>query len=306
MRAPQLIGLIALAAIWGASFMFIKVMLDEMGPVAVGWVRLVGGASLLLAVVAARRTPFPRGGRRLWDFLVLGALASAVPFFLIPWGEQRIDSGLAAVLNASMPLFVAPLAHRFLVVERLIPRRALGLALGFVGVVVVIGPDLLDVARDSTRGQLAVVLASASYAAGAIWMRRRLLDVDTTMLAALQTAAACLWLTPLLFAFESPPVPWELSTRVLLATAALAFLASGIAFIIYYWILATASATQAAMVTYLAPVAALFWGWAVLDEVVATSSVPGLALIIGGVWLVSRAPTATSLPAPEAEFEPSV
>jgi drug/metabolite transporter (DMT)-like permease len=158
------------------------------------------------------------------------------------------------------------------------------------------------VARESTRGQLAVVLASASYAAGAIWMRRRLLDVDTTMLAALQTAAACLWLTPLLFAFESPPVLWELSTRVLLATAALAFLASGVAFVIYYWILATASATQAAMVTYLAPVAALFWGWAVLNEVLAGSAVPGLALIIGGVWLVSRAPTATSLPAPEAEL----
>lgn len=290
MRAPQVIALFALAAIWGASFMFIKVMLDEMGPVAVGWVRLAGGSALLLVIVAVRGTPFPRGWRRAGDFAVLGALSSAIPFFLIPWGEQRVDSGLAAVLNASMPLFVAPLAHRFLVTERLTRGRAVGLALGFAGVVVVIGPDLLDVARESTRGQLAVVLAALSYAAGAVWMRRRLLDVETTMLAALQTAAALLWLTPLLFVFESPPVLWELSGRVLLATAALAFLASGVAFVIYYWLLATASATQASMVTYLAPVAALFWGWAVLDEVMATSAIPGLALIVAGVYLVSRAP----------------
>ena len=162
MRTPQLIGLMALASIWGASFMFIKVMLEEMGPLAVAWVRLGGGAALMLAVVAAKRTRLPRGARRWLDIAVVGLLGSALPYVLIPWGERRIDAGLAGVLNSAMPLFVAVLAHRVLIEERLDRMRLLGLGLGVVGVLVVIGPELVEVRSGSTQGQLAVVLAALS------------------------------------------------------------------------------------------------------------------------------------------------
>ena len=288
MRTPQLIGLIVLSLIWGASFMFIKVMLEEMGPVAVAWLRL-GGGSLLLLVVAARKLR-SLSVKRLGDLLVLGALSSAIPFMLIPWGEVRIDSSLAAILNAAMPLFVVPLAHIALVDERMTRLRTAGIALGFAGVVVVIGPDLLDIAKSSTQGQLAVVLASASYAAGAVWTRRRMLGIDWTVLATGQLVAAFLLVTPLLFAFESPPALLDLSSRVQLAALGLALLSSGIAFLIYFWLLATVSATHAALVTYLAPVAALFWGWLVLSEGITLAAAPGLALIIAGVYLVTRVP----------------
>lgn len=287
-RTPQLIGLLVLSLIWGASFMFIKVMLEEMGPVAVAWLRL-GGGSVFVLLVAGRRLR-SLGVRRWGDLLVQGALSSAIPFMLIPWGEQRIDSSLAAILNAAMPLFVAPLAHIVLVDERMTRLRTAGIALGFAGVVVVIGPDLLEIAKSSTQGQLAVVLASASYAAGAVWTRRRMLGIDSTVLAAGQGVAAFLLVTPLLFGFESAPSLFDLSSRVLLATIGLALLSSGVAIVIYYWLLATVSATHAALVTYLAPVAALFWGWLVLSEGIAAAAVPGLALIVGGVYLVTRAP----------------
>lgn len=290
MRTPQLIGLIALASIWGASFMFIKVMLDGMGPIAIAWVRLGGGAALVLAVAAARGARLPRGARVWFDIALLALLSSAIPLVLIPWGEQEIDSSLAGVLNGAMPLFVAVLAHRFLAGERLTGARSVGLALGFAGVMVVIGPDLLDVASESTQGQLAVVAATLGYAAGAVLTRRRLLGVDSTLLAGAQSVIAFAMLTPLLLAFESVPQPTDLSSRVLLASVGLAVLASGVAYIIYYWLLATVSATQAALVTYLIPVAAIFWGWLVLSEGVALSAAPGLALIVAGVYVVNRSP----------------
>ena len=303
MRTPQLIGLIALSLIWGASFMFIKVMLEEMGPVAVAWVRL-GGGSLLLLVVAAPRLR-SLSVRRLGDLLVLGALSSAIPFMLIPWGEVRIDSSLAAILNAAMPLFVVPLAHIALVDERMTRLRTAGIAVGFAGVVVVIGSDLLDIARSSTQGQLAVVLASASYAAGAVWTRRRMLGIDPTVLSAGQGVAAFLLVTPLLFAFESAPPLLDLPSRVQLATLGLALLSSGVAVPIYFWLVATVSATHAALVTYLAPIAALFWGWLVLSEGIAFAAVPGLVLIIAGVYLVTRAPAGAvaASPTPRSTLE---
>jgi drug/metabolite transporter (DMT)-like permease len=291
-RTPQLIGLIVLSLIWGSSFMLIKVMLEEMGPIAVAWLRL-GGGSLFVLVFAARQLHHLKP-RRWGDLLVQGALSSAIPFMLIPWGEERIDSSLAAILNAAMPLFVVPLAHIVLVDERITRLRTIGVALGFVGVVVVIGPDLLEIGKSSTQGQLAVVLASASYAAGAVWTRRRMLGIDSRALAAGQGVAAFLIVTPLLFGFESVPPLLDLPSRVLLATVALALLSSGVAIVVYFWLLSTVSATHAALVTYLAPIAALFWGWLVLSEGVTTVMVPGLALIIAGVYLVTRAPAGTA------------
>ncbi len=148
---------------------------------------------------------------------------------LIPWGEQEIDSALAGVLNGAMPLFVAVLAHQFLAGERLNGPRSVGLALGFAGLVVVIGPDLLDVASESTQGQLAVVAATLGYASGAVLTRRRLLGVDSTLLAGAQSAIAFAMLTPLLLTFESVPRPSDLSSRVLLASVGLALLSSGVA-----------------------------------------------------------------------------
>ncbi|MBM3139390.1 MAG: DMT family transporter [Chloroflexi bacterium] len=299
MRPAHLIGMAALSLMWGASFMFIKVMLEEVGPVAVAWLRLGGGAALILALVAARRSRLP--ARRRWgDLVVVAFFATAAPFVLIPWGERQITSGLAAILNASTPFFAALFAHVALSAERLTRWRSAGLIVGFVGVVVVIGDDLVAITSEGTMGQLAVVVASACYGVGAVYMRRRLLGTDPAVIAGMQGGVSFAMLTPLLLAVEGvPPLP-DLSQRVLLSAAGLAFLSSGVALILYYWLLSQLHAAQAALVTYLVPVTALLWGWIVLGERISLAAIPGLALILAGIALVNRRPRPRGRPVPAA------
>ena len=136
-----------LASIWGASFMFVKVMLDEVSPAGIGWLRLDGGAVLIIGVVAVRQTPLPRDPRYWRSTLVVGALGSGVPFVLIPLAEEEISSQLAGILNRAMPLWAAIMAHAARIEEPLDYIGAFGLPLGFVGLSVVIGPGIFDLRR---------------------------------------------------------------------------------------------------------------------------------------------------------------
>ena len=284
-----LAGLVVLSLLWGASFMFVKVILDAMVPVAVGWVRLGGGALFLAAVVAAQRATLPLEAR-VWGWMaVVAVFSSALPFVLIAWGTQHIDSGLSAILIGAMPLWVALLAMVFLPEERVTGARSVGVILGFVGVVIVLGPDLAGVALGDVQGQVAVLGAALCYAIGAVTVRSRLLGLSPTALAGWQTILAFVFVTP--FALrEGVPDPRALSLEVLLASAALGVLASGVAFLIYYWLLSNVGATYASLVTYLTPVTAVFWGYVVLDEVLHPLVLPGFLVIVVGIALVNRQP----------------
>ncbi len=288
MQAKPVTMLIALSLIWGASFMFIKVMLEETGPVAVGWLRMGMGALLLIVVVGVRGLQVPREPRYWAAAVVIGVVASAVPLVLIPWGEQEIDSNLAAILNSGMPLFTAIFAHLAITEERLTPARALGLLVGFAGVAIVIGPDLFDLGAAGTRGQLAIILATVGYAAGAVISRRLISGVDSTVLAASQITIAFIVVTPLLLATEGAPAIGDFSSRVLLATLGLGLGGTGVGYLLYFWLIAHTDATRTALVTYLLPVTAIGWGWLILNEGLEPAFVPGLALIIAGIFLVSR------------------
>jgi drug/metabolite transporter (DMT)-like permease len=290
MRPIHLLTLVALSVIWGASFMFIKIMVGEMSPIAVGWLRLAGGTTLIAAVAVGtgRRLPRTRGYWR--GALVLAALGGTIPLVVIPWGQREIPSNLGAVLNGAMPFWVAILATIFLPAERVTLTKAVGVLIGFAGLALIIGPDALDLRAGSTQGQLAIVGATACYAGAAVFTRRNMLGVDSTILAGMQNGLGFLMLTPLILLAGDVPDFGALSTRVVLATLALAFLGQGIAMILYYWLLSNVEATQASFVTYLAPIAAQFWGWAVLSEVPTVAMVPGLALIITGIVIVNRRP----------------
>lgn len=290
MRPVHLVALVALSAIWGASFMFIKIMVGEMSPIAVGWLRLAGGTMLIVAVSAATGRRLPRS-RAYWrGALVVAALGGAIPLVVIPWGQREIPSNLGAVLNGAMPLWVAILATIFLPAERATLTKAVGVLIGFAGLALIIGPDALDLSAGSTQGQLAIVGATACYAGGAVFTRRKMLGVDSTILAGMQNGIGFLMLTPLILLAGDVPDFGALSGRVVLATLALAFLGQGVAMILYYWLLANVEATQASFVTYLAPIAAQFWGWAVLSEAPTLAMAPGLALIIAGIVIVNRRP----------------
>jgi drug/metabolite transporter (DMT)-like permease len=292
MRPIHLAVLLAIASIWGASFMFIKVMVDEVSPLAIAWLRLGGGGIVILGVMVAMRVRIPRGRRYWLDVVVVAALGTAIPFVLIPWGTQQIPSNLAAVLNGAMPFWVAILATMFLPAERLTRNKLIGVALGFAGLAVIIGPDGFDLRSASTQGQLAVILAALSYAAGAVYLRRYMLGTSPWFLAGAQNWVAFLMITPLVIgAGDVPDLP-SLQRDTLLAAAASAILAQGVAIPLYYWLISNVEATQASFVTYLAPIAAQFWGWLVLSEVPGLVLIPGMALVIGGMVFLNRRPRA--------------
>ena len=288
MRPIHFAVLLTVASIWGASFMLIKVMSEELSPLAIVWVRLGGGGIVITGVLVALRVRAPRELRYWGHAVVVAALGTAIPYVLISWGTGQIPSNLAAVLNGAMPFWVAILSTAFLPAERLTTNKTIGVSLGFVGIALIIGPDALDLRAGSTQGQFAIILAAFSYAAGAVYLRKFLLGTSPWFLAGAQNWIAFLMVTPLVIgASEVPDFP-ALQRDTLLAAGAAALLAQGTAIPLYYWLVSNVEATQASFVTYLAPVTAQFWGWLVLSEVPGAALVPGMALVILGMLFLNR------------------
>jgi len=287
-RLIHFAGIALIALVWGSSFLFIAVMLREMSPLAVAWLRLGGGAAVILGFAVFRRPEIPRSKRFWLDVTVLSVLASTLPFILIPLGQREISSGLAAILNSSVPIWAATFAFMLLPTERLSRARAFGLLVGFAGVAVVIGPDALAAGTAGVRGQIEVLLASACYGAGAVYFRRHLAGRDSTFIAGTQSAIGFLLLTPIVLAVGDARGLAHVSAVAILAALGLALLSSGIAIIVYYWLLTEVTAAQATTSTYLLPITAMFWGWSLLGEQVRWTVLPGLVLVLAGVWLINR------------------
>ena len=280
--------LLTLAAVWGASYLFIKVAVDEIEPAPMMAFRTLLAAAVLLGYVVWR---LGRGGafaelRAAWRHcLVLGILNAAVPFWLIAWGEQHIDSGLAAVVQASVPIFNALLILRFLPHERLTRTQALGLATGIVGVAVVTGihPEGGSLA---ILGALAVVLSSVSYAGAGVYGQRAVSGTAGPVLAAGSMLAGGLILLPFaLFQLPGSVPSLEATASVL----ALSLLGTAFAQLILFRMLALHGSARLSLVTYLMPGFALAYGALLLDEELTASTLGGLALILAGVALASGA-----------------
>ena len=287
MTARTLFPLLALGAIWGASFLFIKVLVDETSALEVVQGRLFFGALAVGVVMAGRRTPIPRE-RALWPGVVPWALFGvAVPFALIAWAEEHIESGAASVLNSSMPLFTALFAAAFLADERLTPMRMAGLAVGFVGVIALTGGDVYDLGDSSVLGELAVVGAAACYGASAVYGRTLLRHSEPLGLSAVQLTVGLLLVLPVLLAVRGVP-DYSLSVEAWLSLLALGVLGTGMGPVIYLWLVDHTGSVRASLVTYVIPIVGLFLGWAVLDESIGPNTVVGCALIIGGVAAVIR------------------
>jgi drug/metabolite transporter (DMT)-like permease len=280
--------LLTLAAVWGASYLFIKVAVDEIAPAPMMAVRTLLAAAVLLAYVVSRfgRTRAVRELRAAWrHFVVLGVLNAALPFWLIAWGEQHIDSGLAAVVQASVPIFNALLALRFLPHERLTLPRIAGLAIGIVGVGVVTGihPEGGGLA---IAGALAVVLSSLAYASAGVYGQRAVTGTAGPVLAAGSMLVGGLILTPVaLFQLPGEVPSLEAAGSVL----ALSLAGTALAQLILFRMLALHGSARLSLVTYLMPGFALVYGALILDEAITAATIGGLALILGGVALASGA-----------------
>ena len=293
-RGYAALGLLAL--IWGAAFLFIKLGVRDMSPATLVFSRTLLGAGTLGLIFAARRqTPFPAGTRaRLLPFVVLAVLGSLVPWVAIAFGEQSISSALASILNATTPLWTAVFAYWVTPTERPSGLNYLGVAIGFLGTGILIAPDLLgQPLRASTIGTLAVLGAACSYAVSALIARRRLRGVSPLQVGFWQLTLAA----PLALALALPTIG---ATHLRVPSiAAMLFLGaggSGIAFLLYYFMMNTLGATRATTVTFLVPVTAVFWGATLLRETITIPIVTGMAVILLGLYLTSRPRRLAAMP----------
>jgi drug/metabolite transporter (DMT)-like permease len=290
----------ALALLWGASYMFIKVADRGFEPATMILIRLVVSAMLLLSVVFAQRGRAALADmRRLgWEGFALGIVNGAIPFTLIAWGEKHIDSGVAAIANATMPIFVVLLAVRWKPSERVTGLRLAGFLLGLVGTAVLAGVHPKG-GWWGAAGTLAVVAASVSYAVGSLWAQRLVERTSDLTLAVVSMIGGAIVLAPLGLAQLPARVPgWKEWGSVL----ALAMLGTALAQIILYRVLRTDGAARVSLVTYLLPVTALFYGVTLLGEPLTVEELAGMILILGGVAIGSGA---VRLPRREPATAPS-
>jgi drug/metabolite transporter (DMT)-like permease len=289
MSRRHLLMLLALAAIWGSSFMLIEIALRDLDPATLILLRL-GSAALALAIyVPLAGLSFAPLRPFVWPLALMGVLNTALPFYLISWGQQYIDSGLAAILNASAPLFAALLAVTVDQAQRVTGLRLAGVILGFGGIVALVGFEPEDGNR-ALLGSLAVVAASACYALGALYAGRRFSGMSPLLVA----VGTLLWAT----LFTLPPglaaassFGWETLVSVLF----LGIAATAVGYLLYFGLIAGAGASRAILVTYLVPAMALVYGAVFLDEQVSALAVVGLVLVLAGVALgTRRSPVASS------------
>jgi drug/metabolite transporter (DMT)-like permease len=284
-RPSNVAVLIALSIIWGSAFALVKVVLEEVEPLTLVAGRLAGAALFLSLALLVRRRRLPLTRRALTAFALLGVINNVFPFVMLSWGQQHIESSLAAILTASMPLSTVLLAHLW-IGERLTLDRTLGILVGFGGVFLLIGGDLRDITESSTLGQLAIIAGVLGYSFGIVFGRRYLQTADTTATAVGQTLVGALVMVPVALGADRP-FDLSISLKVGLAWATLSVLASGVAYLLYFPLVRDVTAAQASMVGYLIPITAVFVGAFFLDERLAASSFVGLALIIAGVSIVN-------------------
>jgi drug/metabolite transporter (DMT)-like permease len=288
-----------LAALWGASYMFIKVALDDVSPFVVVWVRLVL-AALVLLPIAYRRGALSELRPHLSTILFLSIVQVAAPFLLITFGEKHIASALAGILVASAPIFTALLAFRLDRAELATGWRLVGIMLGIVGVMLLFGVDL---SGDSAAllGGLMVLLASLGYAIGPFEMKRKLQGVQPVGIAAATMTVAAVLLTPVI------PFVWPSQAPGIDTVASLFVLGAGgtgIAFLIFYTLIAEVGPGRATVVAYIAPAFSVVYGVVLLDESFTAGTAAGLLLILSGSWLAAggrfnrSAPSRSTVPEP--------
>lgn len=285
-----------LALIWGSSFLSNRAALEGAGVATVVFLRVLGGAVLLWIWVAVRNLPVPRDPRYLGRFLIMGLLNNAIPFSLIVWGQKHIDSGLASILNASTAIFGALIAALVFADERLSPRKMTGIAIGFAGVVVAIGPDALRGFDLTSAGQLAILGASLSYGFAGAYARFAIKGLRPEVAAAGMLTGGAIWTLPILLITEGMP-SLDYAPSVWFAMLWLGFGCSALAYLLYYRILALAGAANLALVTLLIPPVAIVAGWSVYDERLGWAEGAGFLLLALGLMILNRRPSKRVAPA---------
>jgi drug/metabolite transporter (DMT)-like permease len=287
MQAPTLIAYALLflqGAIFGSSFSVIKIALESFGPVTVAAGRIALGAVMLLGYALLNGDRFPRRPRDLIWLALVGLTNCAIPFFLIPWGEQQLESGQAAILMAIGPLIALVIAHFTTTDERMNRFKTFGFSLGFVGVVFVIGIQPLVNGVGGLLPQLAILMAATSYAVSGAFAKH-IHGISSVMVTACVLTFASLMTLPFSFLMESPVEAALLpeSKNALFALAYLGVVPTGLAFLIRFFLIKKVGYTFVSQVGYLVPVFGVLFGVVLLSEQVTLLMVVGLLLILLGL-----------------------
>lgn len=277
--------LILLATVWGGSFLAIRIALDEIGPLTVVAHRVGWAALALWAVIAAMRLPVPRDPRVWGAFLVMGLLNNVVPFGLMAWGQLHIPTGLTSILNAATAIWGVLVAALVFSDERLTPRRATGVGLGFAGVVAAIGWRALAEVDVRSLAQLAVLAGTLSYALAGAWARLRLGGLAPQVAAAGMLTASTLVAVPVAWAVEGAP-SLALAPVTWAAVAYYSLIATAFAYLLYYRVLASAGSGNLLLCTLLIAPVAIVLGAVSLGEELRPAAYGGFALLALGLLVL--------------------
>lgn len=279
--------LLFLAALWGPSFVFIKVAVESIPPITLVLGRVAIAAILLFGVLRLQNGRLPKS-RTTWKHLAfVGFMSNTIPFILFAWGEQYIDSALASILNGTTPLFTIILAHFFVVDDRLNATKVAGVMFGFFGLILLVIPAFTDGVTATTWGVLGVACAAAFYGVSIVYARNHLRGLPPLVAPTGQLMMASLFLLPASLLLERP---WTLPTpelQSILAMLALAVFGTALAFVVYYKLLEVADASYVSMTTYVIPVFGVILGVLVLNETVTLLMGIGCAFILFGVMIVN-------------------
>ena len=286
MKPKHWLVFVTLGLIWSSSFLWIKIGVQEIGPMALTAFRMLFGAVTAVAIGIYQKVTWPRD-RQTWSiFAVLGPASLAIPIFFISWGEQTIDSAVASILNATVPLFTIVLAHFLLQDDKMTVQKVFGLLIGFGGVVILMSKDLTAGAHNSILGQAAVILASLFYAGSGVFARKLTRHVNGIVRGALPLVTSALFMWAIGPLAERPFRIPDLSLTWL-AILWLGILGSGFAVIMLWYLIHEIGPTRTSLVTYLFPVGGVILGVIFLNEQLSWQLVAGTVLIIASLVVVN-------------------
>ena len=272
---------------WGSSYLFIKIGVNAgLEPFTLVMFRLLIGSALLWAVVLIARENLPRERRFYAHISVVGFFGIALPFVLITVAERDVDSALAAVLTAPVPLFVIPFGALLLPDERLTALKVVGVVIGLIGVAVLVGFDPAQLGNGDFIAELVLIGAAISYAVGGVYARRFVTGYRPMIPALFEVFTALIMVGVLAFLLENP-LAGPFTTESVIAVTWLGLVGSGLAFLAFFRILGRWGAARTSMVAYLLPVWGIILGAVVLREQIPPALLTGTALIIGGIALVN-------------------
>lgn len=275
--------LLLLSMLWGGSFFFIGVAVKDLPPLTIVTLRVALAACALWLFALATGVRLPRSNKIWFAFMGLGLLNNAIPFSLIVWGQTQIPSGLASILNAATPIFAVFVAGTFLPDEKPTPLKLTGVLVGFVGVATMIGLPAMN-GEGNLMAQLAIVGAAFTYALAGVYGRRfKKYGINPLLTSAGQVTASTLILIPITLYVDGPIDTTTVTHHTWLAIAALAFVSTAFAYVLYFKILELAGATNVLLVTLLAPVSAVLLGALFLNETLQTIHFLGMTLIAIGL-----------------------